>query len=343
MLSRVTASVPVLPRPSAVGSAAVALLLAVGLMLGVPPAQARPGADRPTVVENTTAERSPAAAQPSSRPSTSPTASAEAVERRASVSRSVMRRSGFSVATLNLEKGMSVAALRHDIGQVLRRSRTSVIGFQERLYSGPRLRASLPKRWRLLMPTGSIGTDDNPIAFDTTVWELKKTWVAPLAMRTWRRFSGRVAHPQYGVVAVLEHRRSGHTIRAVSFHLPNGVHNRVTGGPDWRNRDEVEALWRMAARIRSLKNDAPATQQFVAMCDCNVTESRDRSDLLVKGRITRPLGLETNYSAAGYRPGWRIDYVMAERRSPFRIAGWEAFRHLRTDHPGVVARFSYRR
>jgi hypothetical protein len=124
----------------------------------------------------------------------------------------------FDVATLNLRKGMRVAGMRHDINQVLGGG-ASVIGFQERLFSRPALRASLPKSWTLLMPKGPTGTDDNPIAFDKDVWELEKTWSALLTGRTWRRHTGRVAHDQYGVVAVLRHRASGHVIRAVSFHL----------------------------------------------------------------------------------------------------------------------------
>jgi hypothetical protein len=247
----------------------------------------------------------------------------------------------FSVATLNLRKGMRVAGMRHDIRQVIGGG-ASVVGFQERLFSRPALRASLPKSWTLLMPSGPTGTDDNPIAFDKDVWKLEKTWPALLTGRTWRRpVTGRVAHDQYGVVAVLRHRRSGHVIRAVSFHLPNHLHNRRTGGPNYANRGGVEAMWRMAARVRSLKENAPEEHQFVAMCDCNVTENRDTTDHLVKGRITRPLRLETNYS--GRKGGSGIDYVMAERASAFRIDSFRAYRHLVTDHPGIVATFARKR
>jgi len=137
----------------------------------------------------------------------------------------------FGVATLNLRKGMRVAGMRHDIGQVLAGD-ASVIGFQERLFSRPALRAALPKSWTLLMPKGPTGTDDNPIAFDKRVWELEQTWAPLLTGTTWRRYSGRIAHDQYGVAAVLRHRRTGHTIRAVSFHLPNHLHNRRSGGPN---------------------------------------------------------------------------------------------------------------
>ena len=244
----------------------------------------------------------------------------------------------FGVATLNLRKGMRVAGMRHDIGQVLGGD-ASVVGFQERLFSRPALRAALPKSWSLLMPKGPTGIDDNPIAFDKKVWKLEKTWAPLLTGRTWRRHSGRTAHDQYGVVAVLRHRASGHTIRAVSFHLPNHLHNRHSGGPNYANRRGVEAMWRMASRIRFIKEDTPDAHQFVGMCDCNVTENRDTTDHLVKGRITRPLRLETNYSADGRR-GSGIDYVMGERDSDFRIRSFRSYRHLVTDHPGIVATFT---
>ena len=259
--------------------------------------------------------------------------------------RSEARSSGpsgrFNVATLNLRKGMRVAGMRHDIGQVLDGG-ASVIGFQERLFSRKALRASLPKSWTLLMPSGPTGTDDNPIAFDKDVWDLKRTWSVLLTGRTWRRYSGRTAHDQYGVVAVLRHRASGHVIRSVSFHLPNHLHNRRTGGPNYANRSGVEAMWRMAHRVRLLAENAPEEHQFVAMCDCNVTENRDTTDALVKGRITRPLGLATNYSADRHN-GSGIDYVMGERDSEFRIDSFRHYRHLVTDHPGIVATFTRRR
>ena len=57
----------------------------------------------------------------------------------------------------------------------------------------------------------------------------------------------------------------------------------------------------------------------------------------MKGRITKPLRLETNYS--GRKGGSGIDYVMAERKSPFRIDSFEMYRKLVTDHPGIVATF----
>ena len=191
------------------------------------------------------------------------------------------------------------------------------------------------------MPSGPTGTDDNPIAFDKDVWELEKTWPALLTGTTWRRRTGQTAHDQYGVVAVLRHRVNGHVIRAVSFHLPNHLHNRHTGGPNYANRAGVQAMWRMAARIRFLAQDARPAHQFVAMCDCNVTENRDTTDDLVKGRITKPLRLETNYT--GRAGGSGIDYVMGERDSDFRIDSYESYRRLVTDHPGIVATFTRRR
>lgn len=246
----------------------------------------------------------------------------------------------FTVATLNLRKGMRVPGMRHDIGRVLSGG-ASLIGFQERLFSRPALRASLPKSWTLLMPDGPTGTDDNPIAFDKDVWELEKTWSALLTGKTWRRQTGRIAHDQYGVVAVLRHRASGHVIRAMSFHLPNHLHNRRTGGPNYANRGGVTAMWRMAARVRHIAQDAPEAHQFVGLCDCNVTENRDTTDHLVKGRITRPLRLETNYS--GRKGGSGIDYVMGERASEFRIRSFRSYRDLVTDHPGIVATFARKR
>jgi hypothetical protein len=228
--------------------------------------------------------------------------------------------------------------MRHDIGVVIGGG-ASVIGFQERLFSKKALRASLPKSWALLMPSGPTGTDDNPIAFDKDVWKLRRTWSVLLTGKTWRRQTGQVAHDQYGVVAALRHRRSGHIIRAVSFHLPNHLHNRRSGGPNYANRAGVQAMWRMAHRIGVLKANAPAEHQFVAMCDCNVTENRDTTDALVKGRITKPLRLQTNYTVKGRGPGSGIDYVMGERASDFRIDSYVSYTRLVTDHPGVVATF----
>lgn len=248
----------------------------------------------------------------------------------------------FSVATLNLRKGMRVAGMRHDIGRVIGGG-ASVIGFQERLFSRPALRASIPKSWALLMPDGPTGTDDNPIAFDKKVWKLQKTWSALLTGKTWRRQTGQVAHDQYGVVAVLRHRASGHVIRSVSFHLPNHLHNRQTGGPNFANRGGVQAMWRMAHSLRRLKVNAPEDHQFVALCDCNVTADRDTTDLLLRGRVIRPLELKSNYAVKGRGPGSGIDYVLAEKGSAFRIASYESFTDLVTDHPGVVGTFVRRR
>lgn len=245
----------------------------------------------------------------------------------------------FDVATLNLRKGMRVPGMRHDIGRVLDGG-ASVIGFQERLFSKPALRASLPRSWALLMPDGPTGTDDNPIAFDKDVWALERSWSVLLTGNTWRRQTGRIAHDQYAVAAVLRHRASGHVIRAVSFHLPNHLHNRGTGGPNYANRRGVEAMWRMAARVRALAASAPEQQQLVLMCDCNVTAGRDTTDNLLRGRITRPLRLQTNYAADG---GSGIDYVMGERGEDYRIRSYDAYRRLVTDHPGIVATFARKR
>jgi hypothetical protein len=252
------------------------------------------------------------------------------------------KKSNFRVATLNLANELSPAALAHDVRTMIATRRPTVIGFQERRDTKPALRAALPDHWALRMPTTADGTDDNPIAFDKRVWKEKYSFPRLLAENTWRRSSGQEAIKQYGVVTVLEHRRTGHTIRAISFHMPSAIHDRSTGGPNWAVRDRVGAFWRMADNVREVAGATPKKQQFIALCDCNVTESKDYTSQLVKGEITRPLGLENNYSAAGYRRGWRIDYVMSEKRSPFRIANWQAMHNLRTDHPGVVTKFRKR-
>jgi hypothetical protein len=250
--------------------------------------------------------------------------------------------SGFRIATLNLLHTLGPAAVRHDVRKVIATRHPSVIGFQERRDTRPALQAALPDHWALRMPTTAPGTDDNPIAFDKRVWKAKYSWPRLLAKHTWRRSSGQVAVDQYGVVTVLQHRRTGHTIRVISFHMPNLIHNRATGGPNWSERQRLGAFWRMAANVREVARSAPANQQFVALCDCNVTESRDHSDALVRGKLTRPLDLENNYSAAGYKFGWRIDYVMTERRARYDIVSWRVLHALRTDHPAVVARFRKR-
>lgn len=248
-------------------------------------------------------------------------------------------RPNFWVATMNLELGMSAAAVRHDVRLLINEENPSIIGFQEREKSRRILRAALPSTWGLRMHVGEHGTDANPIAYDKRVWEVKKSWPRLLAARTWRRDSGQVAHDQYGTAAVLRHLKTGHIVRAISFHLPPAIHNRSTGGPNWGERDRVEAMWRMATNLRSFESQIPAGQQFIAMCDCNVTESRDTTDLLVKGKITRPLNLENNYSAAGYRNGWRIDYVMTKKRRKFKITNWHVRHDVYTDHPAVITKF----
>ena len=270
------------------------------------------------------------------------TSAAQVREDTRSQARSAGPAARFSVATLNLRKGMRVPGMRHDIGRVIGGG-ASLIGFQERLFSRPALRASLPKSWSLLMPDGPTGTDDNPIAFDKDVWKLQRTWPVLLTGKTWRRNTGRTAHDQYGVVAVLRHRASDHVIRSVSFHLPNHLHNRGTGGPNYANRGGVEAMWRMAHRVRRLEQNAPEGHQLVAMCDCNVTADRDTTDLLLKGRIIKPLGLKSNYAVKGRGPGSGIDYVLAEQGESFRLASYRSYTDLATDHPGVVASFVRRR
>jgi hypothetical protein len=260
----------------------------------------------------------------------------------ASAARKKTGKSGFGIATLNLLHTLGPAAVRHDVRKVIGTRHPSVIGFQERRDTRPALEAALPDGWALRMPTSAPGTDDNPIAFDKRVWKARYSWPRLLAKDTWHRNSGQEAIDQYGVVTVLEHRRSGHTIRAISFHMPNLIHNRATGGPNWSERERLDAFWRMAANVREVARSTPSDQQFIAMCDCNVTESRDHSDALVRGELTRPLDLENNYSAAGYHVGWRIDYVMAERRAKYHIVGWRVLHDLRTDHPAVVTRFQKR-
>jgi hypothetical protein len=250
---------------------------------------------------------------------------------------------GFRIASLNLKNTMSPAAIAHDINKVIREARPSVIGFQERGGTRRAMRAALPDHWALRMPTRRAGTDLNPIAFDKRVWKATNTWPRALATKTWRRNTGKIAIDQYGVVSTLHHRNSGHVIRAISFHMPSEIHNRRSGGPNWHHRDRVEAFWRMAGNVRDLARSAPEQVQFIAMCDCNVNASRDLSDQLVRGRITSPLRLESNYSAAGRRPGWQVDYVLGERRAPYRIVNWWTINDLNTDHPAVITKFRKRR
>ncbi len=250
---------------------------------------------------------------------------------------------GFRVASLNLKNTMTPAAVAHDINEVIREARPSIIGFQERGGTRRAMRAALPDHWALRMPTYRSGSDLNPIAFNTRVWKAANSWPRALATKTWRRNTGKIAIDQYGVVSTLRHRHNGHVVRAISFHMPSEIHNRRSGGPNWHHRDRVEAFWRMADSVRDLARSAPKQVQFIAMCDCNVNASRDLSDQLVRGRISRPLRLESNYSAAGRRPGWQVDYVMGERRAPYRIVGWQPITDLNTDHPAVITKFRKRR
>jgi hypothetical protein len=250
---------------------------------------------------------------------------------------------GFRVASLNLKNTMSRGAIARDINEVIREARPSVIGFQERGGTRRAMRAALPAHWALRMPTNRAGTDLNPIAFNKRVWKPGGSWPIALATKTWRRNTGKIAIDQYGVVSTLRHRHSGHVIRAISFHMPSEIHNRRSGGPNWHHRDRVEAFWRMAGNVRDLARSAPKRVQFIAMCDCNVNASRDLSDQLVRGRISGPLRLESNYSAGGRRPGWQVDYVLGERRAPYRIVNWQTITDLNTDHPAVITKFRKRR
>ena len=283
----------------------------------------------------------PLLAAPSAAAPSGPAATAESAQ--PTVAERQRRTPRFRVATLNLKNTMGRAAVAADVRRVIDRGGASVIGFQERGGSRAAMRAALPRHWALRMPRSRSGTDLNPIAFDKRVWRARNSWPALLAEDTWRRHSGRVAIDQYAVVAQLEHRRSGHLIRAASFHMPSEIHNRRSGGPNWRREQRVEAFWRMARHVRRLARRTPDRAQFVAMCDCNVKASRDRSDKLLRGKITRPLRLESNYSAAGADNSWQVDYVMGERLADFRIVASRSITDLRTDHPAVIAKFRKRR
>ena len=68
--------------------------------------------------------------------------------------------------------------------------------------------------------------------------------------------------------------------------MPPSIHDKRSGGPNWRLPDRVETFWRMAAEVRQLARRTPRGTQFVALCDCNVHFGRDRSDHLVRGRLT---------------------------------------------------------
>ena len=253
------------------------------------------------------------------------------------------REVGFRVVSVNVRHTLPRDAVIHDVRAVIRRAKPSLIGFQERGGSKPVLRAALPDHWGLVMPNRRrSATDNNPIAYDTRVWSRLDGRARVLTKRTWRRSNGRWAGTQYAVVAELQHRETGHTVRAVSFHMPPRIHDLRSGGPNWRLQDRVEAFWRMAAAVRDLARTTPPGTQFIAMCDCNVHFHRDRTPLLVRGKLARPLRLEHNYSAGRRGPGRQIDYVMAQRRAPFRIVDGWALHGLRTDHPAVLARFSAR-
>jgi len=250
-------------------------------------------------------------------------------------------RADFRVATLNLKNTLGSAAVAHDIRLVINAGDPSIIGFQERGGSKQAMLAALPAHWALKMPTNHSGSDLTPIAFDTRIWKARKSWASLLTGDTWRRARGNVAIDQYAVVALLEHRETGHVVRVASFHMPSQIHNKSTGGPNFGQLDRVHAFWRMAASVRRL---APRTRnpglQFVAVCDCNVSETRDVTELLVRGKITKPLDLATNYSAEEAGKRRSIDYVMAQRDKNFRIVGWESIDGgLITDHPAVVATF----
>ena len=248
------------------------------------------------------------------------------------------KRAKIRVATLNIKNTLGPGAVRHDIRELIGRGDPSIIGFQERGGSKPTMRSALPKGWRLVMPTLRPGTDLNPIAFDTREWQLKKRKSYLLTGHTWRRNRGNIAVDQYAVVANLKHRDTRRVVRAVSFHMPSEIQNHRNGGPNFNQRDRVEAFWRMSSSLTHLAKKTSKKAQFVAMCDCNVRASSDRGDDLVRGRITRPAKLSTNYYAESAGSRRSIDYVMAERRQAFRIRSWfQVDAGLATDHPGVVS------
>lgn len=247
----------------------------------------------------------------------------------------------FKVAQLNLHNSMSTRGMRHDIKKMIRAGAT-VIGMQERRGTKRMVRRALPDHWRLAMPVGRDGTDDNPIAWNSRVWKARKSWARLLARKTWYRDGyGSQAITQWAVMAVLQHRPSGHRIRVASLHMPNEIQTKG-GGPRWSERDNLEAFWRMSKNLRRAYKKTPGGQQFVTTCDCNVSWGRDDSRHLLKGKVTKPLSLMSNYSRGGKRTGWQIDYVLAERRQPYVIENWSVHHDLKTDHPGVVTRFGHR-
>jgi hypothetical protein len=249
-------------------------------------------------------------------------------------------RAGFRMASLNLPHTMSAGAVAHDVRQVIRQGRPSVIGFQERGGSRPAMRAALPRHWGLVMPRQGSGTDLNPLAYDRRVWALKKAKPVLLAGRTWRRARGNTAIEQYGVLARLVHREGRHRVRVLSFHMPSDVHDKGTGGPNWGNADRVHAFWRMADNVVDVARSTKKRSQFIALCDCNVKASRDTTSQLVEGRIVRPLRLMTNYDAGPAPVPFEADYVMGSRGAGYRIVDWRQLNAgLITDHPSPVARF----
>lgn len=247
----------------------------------------------------------------------------------------------YKIASLNLHNQLGPRAVRHDIRTVIRNG-ASVIGMQERRGTRPMVKRALPDHWRLAMPTTADGTDDNPVAWNSRVWRAHRSWPRVLAKKTWWRDGyGKMAIHQYAVVVVLEHRTSGHRIRVASFHMPSRIQRR-DGGPNWKQRDRVEASWRMSRNLRNLASNTPAGQQFTATCDCNVSHGRDWSKHLTKGKITRPIPMMNQYTEVGKKTGWQIDYVMTRRKRPYVITSWRVLHDLKTDHPSPIVRFTHR-
>lgn len=250
------------------------------------------------------------------------------------------RRVGFRMASLNLPHTMSAGGVRHDVRRVIRQGLPSVIGFQERGGSRPAMRAALPRTWGLVMPHRASGTDLNPIAYDKRVWKLKAARPVLLAGRTWRRARGNIAIDQYGVLVRLVHRESKHRVRVLNFHMPSDVHNKGTGGPNWGHPDRVHAFWRMADKVVEVGRATKERAQFVALCDCNVNASRDTTRQLVRGRISGPLELTTNYDRGPAAVSFLADYVMGSRGTGFPLVDWRQLNAgLISDHPSPVARF----
>lgn len=261
----------------------------------------------------------------------------KAAPKRADTDRS-KRRARVRIATFNLRNTLSPASVSHDIRRLINLAGPTAIGFQERSGSKHAMKAALPSHWRLVMPRDKPGNDLNPIAFDQRVWRHLQSRPALLTDHTWRRNRGNMAVNQYAVVAKLKHRETGRIIRMANFHMPSEVHNKGTGGPNYRLRDRVEAFWRMSASVRKLADKTPKSAQFVATCDCNVRADLDRTDQLIRGKVTDPERLRTNYDVEA--PGKRrsIDYVMTDRRAALRLKSWVYLDEagFRTDHPAVI-------